>query len=74
MLNYTTMLGCHHCHKRKKIPKSVSNKNQACKDMQRSPILLTESDHDVILDKIKSINTIGYERKTSVEYRCETVN
>ena len=42
--------------------------------MQRSPILLTDSDHDVILDKIKSINTIGYERKTSVEYRCETVN
>ena len=54
------MLGYHHCHKRKKIPKSVSNKNQACKDMQISPIILTDSDHDVILDKFKSRNTIEY--------------
>ena len=71
MRNCTTMLGCHHNHKRNKIPKSVCNKNQAWKAMQRSPILLTVSYHDVILDKIKRHNTIEYERKTVVDYMCE---
>ena len=37
-------------------------------------MLLTDSYHDVILDRIKMRNTIEYEIKASVEYRCETVN
>ena len=65
------MLGCHHCHQRKKIPKSVCNKNQSHKAIQRSPICLTDSDHDVIIDEIKGGDTIKYERKTSVNDRFE---
>ena len=34
-------------------PKSIFNKNQTRKAMQRHPICLTDSDHDNILDEIK---------------------
>ena len=41
-----------------KKPKLFCNKNQSCKDIQRSPVCLTESDHDIILDEIKHRDTI----------------
>ena len=50
----------------KKIPKSVLNRNQAWKDLQRNPICLIEFDCDYILDKIKLRDTIEYEVATSV--------
>ena len=44
----------------KQIPRIVSNRNQASKDLQRHPRCLTDSDNDFILDKIKRIDTIEY--------------
>ena len=61
--NCTAMIGCHHCQKGRKISKSVCNKYQSHKAIQRSPICLTDSDHDFILDKIEIRDTIEYERK-----------
>ena len=71
MHNCTSMLGCHYRHLSLKTPKSVCNKNQAHKAIQRSPLCITESDHGYILYEIKRRDTIDYERKTSVDDRCE---
>ena len=46
-----------------KDAKSVCNKNQSHKAIQRHPIFLTDSYHDFILDEIKSRETIEYDRK-----------
>ena len=54
----------------KKTPKSVCNRNQARKDIQKLPICFTDSDHDFILGKIKHRDTIEYERKMSDDNSC----
>ena len=51
--------------------KSVCNKNQARKAVQRRPICLTDSDRDFILDEIKRRGIIEYKRKMSVDDSCE---
>ena len=71
IVNTPAMLGCHHHHWSKKMPKIICNKNQARKAIQMSTICLTDSDHDFILDKIKLRDTIEYKRKTSIDERCE---
>ena len=53
--------------------KGVCSKNQAHKAIQGSPICLTDSDHDFILDKIKLIDTIANERKINGDERCEWI-
>ena len=52
-------------------PKSVCNKKQSRKDIQRNHICSTGSDHVFILDEIKRKDTIYYDRKMSVDDRCE---
>ena len=51
----------------KQIPKSVCNRNQARKDLQRQPICLTDSDHYFILGVIKRRETVEYDRYMSVD-------
>ena len=51
-----------------KITKSVCNRTQSPKDIQRRPICLTDSDHDYNLDEFKCRHIIKYERKISVDY------
>ena len=51
----------------KQIRKSVCNRNQAYKALQRHHICLTDSDDYFILDGIKFRDTIEYERDTSVD-------
>ena len=51
----------------KQIPKSVCNRNQEHKAIQRLTICLTESEQYYILDEIKGRDTIKYERKMSVD-------
>ena len=46
MHNCTSMLVCQERYQSKK-PKSVCNKNQEHKDIQRCPVYLTEYDHDL---------------------------
>ena len=70
MHNFTSMLVCHQSNWSKKILKSVCNKDQAWKAKKMSPICLTDSYNDFILDKIKIRDTIEYE-KTSVDETCE---
>ena len=73
MRNFTTLLGCHHCHQRKKIPKSVCNNNQSYQAMQSIPLHLIDSALDVIIDVINARKTVEYDKKTSVDDRCENV-
>ena len=51
----------------KQITKSVCNRNQASRDLQRRHIKITDSDHDFILDEIKRRYTIEHERGMSVD-------
>ena len=51
----------------KQIPKSVNNINQSQKDIQRSPICITNYDHYYIIDDTKQRDKIEYERKMSVD-------
>ena len=44
--NCTSMLGCHHHHRSRKIPKSFCNKNKACKAIQISPVYLKYSEYE----------------------------
>ena len=55
----------------KYIPKSLCNRNQARKDLQKYTICLTNYDHDFILDEIKRRDTIKYEINISVDETCE---
>ena len=57
MHNCASLFGFYDINGEKK-PKSVCNIKQACKDMQRNPIYLTDSYHDHIIDKIKHRDTI----------------
>ena len=49
----------------KHIPNSVYNRNQTCNALQRHPICLTNSDHDLTIDEIKRIDTIEYDGNMS---------
>ena len=50
----------------KQIPKSVCNRNQAHKYLQRHLISVTDSDHKYILGKIKPSYSIECSRDISV--------
>ena len=56
--NCESMFWCYDHHGGKEIPKSVSNQKQSYNAMQRSPICLTDSDHEYTIDEIKHIETI----------------
>ena len=51
----------------KSISKSVCNRNQSQKALQRRHICLTDSDNDCIIGGIKRRNDIKYERDISVD-------
>ena len=63
------MLGCNH-HHQIKIPKRFYNKNQANKSIQGSPICLTDSDHDFIIEKSNLETQLNMIEKI-VDVRCE---
>ena len=48
------------------IPKTVCNKIQAKKTIQRHPIFITNANYDYILDEIKRRGGIEFERNVSV--------
>ena len=54
--------------KLKQIPKSVCNRNQSRKALQRRSIRITDSDHDFIIDEIKRRYNIEYGGYMSVYY------
>ena len=55
-----------------KIPKSVCNKNEARKDIQKTPICLTDSDRYFILNKINLETQLNIRGK-NVDARCEYI-
>ena len=41
-------------------PRSLCNKKQACQDLQRQKICISDADHDYTLDKIEQHDHIEY--------------
>ena len=60
MHSFTYMYGCNDSNQ-------LLNRNQACKDINRHNICLTDSDHDFILDEIRHRDTIEYQKYMSID-------